>query len=160
MSLLALGVDCSTTQTAMVVLDHTGFRALRRVVHDTKEQGARRLMQIRAAVGGTLDMAAWDLSVATVEVPLNVQRSFALESCAAVVLEVIQHRYPHLIVLDPTPRQWQSFVLGGSVKGKGQALAHAEGLGLETDDDNLADAACIAEYGRELYIRDVLRRAA
>lgn len=160
MNVLSLGVDCSTTQTALVVIDHNGFHALRRVIHDTKEQGARRLMQIRAAVGGALDCARWDLHVATVEVPVNVHRSFALESCAAVVLEVIQQRYPHLIVLDPTPRQWQAFVFDTAVRGKHQALEHASAHGLDTDDDNLADALCLAEYGRELYIRDVLNRRA
>jgi hypothetical protein len=158
--LFALGVDCSTKATALVVLDHTGYYQHRLVVHDTKEQGARRLSQIRAAVGAVLDLAAWDLSVAAVEVPLNHNRSFALESCAAVVMECIQARYPHLIVLDPDPSAWQADTIGRGKDAKDRALAHAAANGFDTDDDNLADAYCIAEYGRELFIRDVLRSAA
>jgi Holliday junction resolvasome RuvABC endonuclease subunit len=160
MSLFALGVDCSTLATAMVVLDHTGYYQHRLVAHDTREQGARRLMQIRAAVGGVLDLAQWDLTVAAVEVPLNHNRSFALESCAAVVMECVQTRYPHLIVLDPTPNEWQTDTIGSGKDAKDRSLAHAAANGFDTDDDNLADAYCIAEYARELYIRDVLRSAA
>lgn len=158
--LFALGVDCSTRATAMVVLDHTGYYSHRLIKHDTKEQGARRLMQIRAAVGGALDLARWDLSVAAVEAPLNHNRSWPLESCAAVVMECVQARYPHLIVLDPTPNEWQADTIGCGKDAKARSLAHAQANGLDTSDDNLTDAYCIGEYARELFIRDVLREAA
>lgn len=157
---LALGIDCSTTCTALVLVDDDGFRAHRLVKHKTVDQGARRLMQVREQVFVTLQISGWTPDVCAVEVPLNVHRSFALESCAAVVMECVQTRWPQLIVLDPTPRQWQSWVFEGMVRGKGQALAYAAAAGLVTDDDNLADSLCIADYARALYGRDVLGVAA
>lgn len=157
---LALGIDCSTVATALVLVDDDGFRAHRLVKHSTKDQGARRLMQVREQVFVSLQLTGWQPDVAAVEVPLNVHRSFALESCAAVVMECVQTRWPQLIVLDPVPSVWQSWVFESRSKGKRQALAYAAAAGLDTDDDNLADALAIADYARALYGRDVLGVAA
>jgi hypothetical protein len=157
---LALGIDCSTVATALVVVDEDGYRGHRLVQHKTKDQGARRLATIRGQAFIALQLSGWKPDVCAVEVPLNVRRSFALESCAAVVMEAVQAFWPHLIVLDPVPSTWQSWVLESRVKDKRQALAYASSCGLETLDDNLADALCIAEYARALYGRDVLGVAA
>lgn len=91
--LFALGVDVSTKATAMVLLDHTGVHAHRLIKHDTREQGARRLMQIRQAVRGALDLAAWDVHVAAVENPANRFANMPLEQAGAVVLEAVQATY-------------------------------------------------------------------
>jgi Holliday junction resolvasome RuvABC endonuclease subunit len=158
--LFALGVDVSTTTTALVVLDHTGHYAHKLVQHKTGDQGARRLMQIRHAVTAALDAARWDLDVAAVEMPYNRHRSPGLEQAAAVVLEAVQARYPHLIVLDVVPSEWQAATVGIGKDPKRRSLEHANANGLDTRDDNLSDSYCIAEYARDLYIRDVLDEVA
>lgn len=160
MSLFALGVDVSTKATAMVVLDHTGVFAHRLVKHDTREEGARRLMQIRQAVRGVLDLAGWDVCVAAVENPANRFRSVPLEQSGAVVLEAVQATYRGAIVLDPTPSEWQRVTIGCGPDAKARSLAHARANGFDTEDDNLSDAFCLAEYARELYLRDVLEEVA
>lgn len=160
MSLFALGVDVSTKATAMVVLDHTGVFAHRLIVHDTREQGARRLMQIRQAVRGALDVARWEIHVAAVENPANRFANVPLEQAGAVVLEAVQATYRGAIVLDPTPSSWQRDTIGCGKDAKPRSLAHARAGGFQTDDDNLSDAYCLAEYARELYLRDVLEEVA
>lgn len=160
MSLFALGVDVSTKATAMVLLDHTGVHAHRLIKHDTREQGARRLMQIRQAVRGALDLAAWDVHVAAVENPANRFANMPLEQAGAVVLEAVQATYRNAIVLDPTPSSWQRDTIGCGAGAKDRSLAHAAANGFDTNDDNLADAYSLAEYARELYLRDVLEEIA
>lgn len=155
MTFLALGVDCSTKLTAFVVLDHAGLYAHKLIRHDPNERGFRRLMQIRGAVGGLLDIAGWDLTVAAVEIPRTHQSGFALESSAAVVGECVQARYPHVIVLEPTPTDWQRDTIGCGKDAKPRSLAHARANGFATEDDNLSDAFAIAEFARERYLRDV-----
>lgn len=152
----SLGVDVNTKVTAMVVVGQGAVHDTMLVHHRTGEQGPRRLMMIREAVRSALAGAHWRVDVAAVEIPVNHHRSWPLESAASVVQEAVQAHFPHAIVLDPEPSHWQEATIGAGRDAKPRSLAHARANGLETDDDNLADAYCLAEYARELYLRDVV----
>lgn len=171
MTVVALGADVSTKATALVLVGPNGHEGHMLVKHDARNNGARRLMDVRQSVKGALYAARWEPTVAAVELPRFLLRlrggkvrvsGFDLESCAAVVMEAVQHQWPHLIVMEPTPAVWQSATIGTGRRDvvKPRALAHARANGLDTADDNLADAYCVAEYAREMYLRDVVGVAA
>lgn len=152
----ALGVDVSTKATALVLLDDNGYRDHRFVMHAYPKGGPRRLQTVSEAVHHALATAGWRINVAAVETPLNRTRSWELESCAAVVQQVVQSRFAHAIVLDPKPSSWQALTIGSAGNAKIRSLAHARANGFATSNDNLSDAFCLAEYARELYLRDVV----
>lgn len=72
--------------------------------------------------------------------------------CAVQVLEIPLRRV--------TPQAWKKLVLAGTAKDKDAALAHVRRAYPEVDlmpgrtrtpQDGVADAVCIAEYGRRVF---------
>ncbi len=54
------------------------------------------------------------------------------------------------------PKTWQKKILGvpGNAKTaerKAASIAHVKTLGVDTDDDNIADAICIAQYAERMF---------
>lgn len=74
---------------------------------------------------------------------------------------VISHRYPLRIV---TPQTWKAKVLKGTPKDKGAAIAFSARAyptvdlkpgKKRTPHDGIADAVCLADYGRQLMTPEV-----
>jgi Holliday junction resolvasome RuvABC endonuclease subunit len=142
---ISLGADVSTTKIALAAIDEHGAITTCCVpVEDAR--GARRLMQVRAAATAAIPGRFPEIAVAAVEIPwAKGASSFALLSVAAVTLEAIQDAAPGAVVLDVPTSVWKLDSVGHGNASKAEVMEHARGLGLEGDDQDLADALCLAQ---------------
>jgi Holliday junction resolvasome RuvABC endonuclease subunit len=152
-----LGADVSTKRIALAALTHDG-RVLTHICPLTDNlTGARRLTQARSAVAAAIDGRFPPVSAAAVEVPYfgGSASSWALLSVAAITAEAIQAAAFGAVVLEVSAGTWKKETVGHGNATKEQAMQHARALGLEVDDQDLADALCCAELARERWWRDV-----
>lgn len=149
MSMTALGIDPSTQKIAVSGLDESGevSHQVFRVPDDVV--GARRLRYIRTLLH--VELKQWqDVAVIVVEIPWAPRArgtSFALLASAAVLMESAQAAHHGAVVLDLQTAVWKELSIGRGGASKEDVMAHALGLGLEVDDQDAADALCMAQAG-------------
>jgi Holliday junction resolvasome RuvABC endonuclease subunit len=151
--MIALGADVSTKKIALAALRDDGTFKLHNIaVIDAR--GARRLMQVRAAVRVAVMGRFPETAVAAVEIPWAASASsFSLLAIAAVTLEAIQAAVPGAVVLDVPTQTWKKDSVGHGNASKADVLAHAQGLGYQGDDQDSADALCMAQGAWERWLR-------
>jgi hypothetical protein len=159
----AIGIDPAVSKpTAIASLDGSG-EIRTRLLNGHGNVGARRLHMIRSVALPIL--RTWsDVAVITVETPMAVRGQQAgmisLLQCQGVLLEAAQHAHPGAVVLDSPPPTWKKWSVGSGNASKAEYIAHAQGLGLDSDDEDLAAAVCLAQSGLERFLRETARQAA
>lgn len=146
--MIALGIDPSSRKIATVSLGEDG-QITTRLLPVADERGARRLAFIRSALGVQLSQFK-DVAVIVVEVPWanpKMGSSFVLLSTAGVIMETAQAVHPGAVVLDVPTSSWKLDSVGKGNASKAEVLEHAQARGLDGDDQDLADALCMAECG-------------
>jgi hypothetical protein len=158
----SVGIDPALAKpTAIAALDEQGNIRTRTVIGIGA--GARRLLMIRSVALPFLRTFN-DVAVITVETPMAVRGQQAgmisLLQCQGVLLEAAQHAHPGAVVLDSPPPTWKKWSVGNGNASKAEYIAHAQGLGLDSDDEDLAAAVCMAQAGLERFLRETARQAA
>ena len=157
--MVALGIDPSSKRVAVAGLDENGSvsHQVFRIPDDLR--GARRLRYIRILL--EVELRQWtQVAVVVVEIPwANSSSSFVLLSSAGVLMESAQAAHHGAVVLDLTTNSWKRDSVGKGNATKDEVMAHAFGLGLDVEDQDVADALCMAQAG---WVRwhDVVRSAA
>lgn len=154
--LTALGVDVSTNKIALVALDTEGDLKAYNVPVMPGQHGAVRLRQVRAAVRAALQGRFPTVHAAMVEIPWAKRgSSFALLSIAGVCLEAVQSVHHGAVVFDVPTQTWKLESVGHGNATKAQVAEHARGLGLLGDDQDQADACCLAQAALERLLRHI-----
>jgi hypothetical protein len=159
----AIGIDPAVSKPTAVASINDAGDIQTRLVHATSGAGARRLHTIRSVALPIL--RTWsDVAVVTVETPMAVRGQQAgmisLLQCQGVLLEAAQHAHPGAVVLDSPPPTWKKWSVGSGNASKAEYIAHAQALGLDSDDEDLAAAVCLAQSGLERFLRETARQAA
>jgi Holliday junction resolvasome RuvABC endonuclease subunit len=160
----AIGIDPAVSKpTAIASLDEQGNIRTREVNTPGRAVGARRLHMIRSVALPILRTFS-DVAVVTVETPMAVRGQQAgmisLLQCQGVLLEAAQHAHPGAVVLDSPPTTWKKWSVGSGNASKAEYIAHAQGLGLDSDDEDLCAAVCMAQSGLEKWLRETARQVA
>lgn len=142
--MIALGIDVSSTKIACGAIDDNGdiLTAVGSIA--TRLRGAHRLVEVRTT---TIALAAafHDAHIAIVEIPwARTASSFVLLSIAGVVLEALQTALPYAVVLERPTSTWKANSVGFGNATKHEVMEHAHGIGYEGDDQDVADAVCMA----------------
>lgn len=147
--MVSLGIDPSTAKVAVASLADTGA-----VDHDTYRipsdvRGARRLRYIRQLL--SVELRRFEqVAVIVVEIPWSPRSrgtSFSLMGSAAVLMEAAQCAHHGAVVLELPTQSWKADSVGNGNASKAEVMAHAIGLGLDVDDQDVADALCMAQAG-------------
>jgi Holliday junction resolvasome RuvABC endonuclease subunit len=154
-----LGIDPSSVRIAVAALTDTGDIGHHVQIIPDGHKGARRLHLIRRVMLQSLQ-AYGRPEVVVVEIPWGRTNSFVLHSIAGVLLEVAQEAFPCAVVIDMPTQVWKRDSVGPGNATKGQVLAHAHGLGLIGDDQDVADALLMAQAGFEAWATRTEREAA
>lgn len=156
----AVGIDVSTKRLAFATVTADGGAGRMRVADiESSDRGARRLARARACAF-SMTRQFPDAYVYAVEVPFTKHQSFALMGIAAVVLEAVQAAVPDAVVLEVSTGVWKKSTVGFGNATKDHVMGHAHDLGYAGDDQDLADALCIAEFAHEAWVDEVRRGAA
>jgi len=153
---IALGIDCALSKPiALASLDDQGDIRTRTVPVPKRVNGAPRLAAIRSAM--SVVVSQFDPVVVVVETPYGRRMSRGLMSslqAQGVILEAVQAALPGALVLDLSPDDWKKHSVGRAKATRDEYIAHAQGLGLDSDDEDLASAVCQAQAGMELWLRE------
>lgn len=158
----AIGIDPATAKpVALATFDTEGNVTTRKLVLTGKANGALRLMVLRSTLLPVLKRLD-DVAVIVVEAPFGPQSEGLtnLVQCQGVLLECAQYAHPGAVVLDLNPGSWKKNSVGNGNASKAQYIEHAQGLGVDSDDEDLCAAACMAEAGLHLWLAEVERLAA
>lgn len=151
--MLAMGVDISTRKIALAGLAYDGTLHTHAVHLPTADRGARRLSVARSILTQSLKAPKWqDTVVVVIEVAWP---GFVLLSMTAVVMETVQTAFPGSIVSEVSAGTWMKETVGHGKASKPEYIAFAQAQGLETDDEDLAAATCMAVCAWERWNRDV-----
>jgi Holliday junction resolvasome RuvABC endonuclease subunit len=159
---IALGIDPGSRRTAVSGLTDAGAVTSRVLAIPADLRGARRLVHARNVLAAHLAEHR-DVAVVAVEIPWGGARSsFVLLSLAGVILEAAQTAHPGAVVLELTTGEWKRETVGHGAATKEAVLEHAHGIGLVGDDQDAADALCMAQAAFERWTRalEQARRAA
>jgi len=155
----AAGCDVSSRKVALACLDEHGGVAPYVAPIDGQLRGARRLVQVRAATI-TLADALRDVGVFVVEIPwASGASSFVLLSIAGVVMEALQVAVPAAVVLERSTGSWKCASVGKGNASKAECLAHANTLGYQGADQDVADSVCMAQAAWEAWHHQETRSA-
>ena len=159
--MISLGIDTALSKPiALASLDENGTLHTRKVGPFRNQNGAVRLASIRSAVSVVLSHYRPDVVV--VETPFGRQSRGLTNSVQAqgVILEAAQATHPGALVLDLSPGDWKRWSVGDRSADKEAYIAHAQALGLGSEDEDLCAAACMAQAGMELLLAEQAREAA
>ena len=164
--MVSLGIDPSTQKIAVAGLDEDGSVSHQVFYVPGDVAGARRLRYIRQVLA--VELRQWPtVPVIVVEIPWSPRSrgtSFSLLASAAVIMEAAQYAHHDAVVLDTPTASWKDDSIGDGRASKQDVMTHAIGLGLEVDDQDVADALCMAQAGwvrwHAAVRRSELRRAA
>jgi Holliday junction resolvasome RuvABC endonuclease subunit len=145
--MVSLGIDISTRRIAIGGIRDDNTLVTKMLELNPAARGARRLVGARMTAHAALGAHAGEALVIVVERPNHRSNGMALLGLAFCVIEAAQAACPGAIVMDCPPSTWKAQVLGHGHADKQAALAFAADLGHETNDDDVADALCLAEYG-------------
>ena len=154
--MLSLGIDGALTKPiAIASLDDRGDIRTRTVPVPKRVNGAARLAAIRSGMCVVLSQFE-DVAVVVVETPFGRQSVGLTNSLQAqgVILEAAQATHPGAVVMDLSPTGWKTWSVGFGTASKDAYIAHAQALGLDADDEDLASAVCQAQAGMELWLRE------
>lgn len=155
--MIALGVDVSTKRLAIAGLRADGSITSHALSLDPNRRGAHRLREARTTAWAVLDgYRLQEACAVVVEIPWAANKSsFALLSVAAVVLEAAQAALPGAVVMDvPTPT-WKLETVGHGNATKAEVMGHVRGLGYEGEDQDVADALCMAQVAWNRWAKEV-----
>lgn len=151
-----LGIDVATEKLAFGWLDEDGQVESHTFTLPPRIPANHRLCEWRSYL---TDRGMWlldEVVTVVVEIPWSMRPSFFLLGTAAVTVEALSaFDGPPVIAL--TTGDWKCQSVGVGNASKAQTLAHAQGLGYDGGDGDVADAVCMAQAGWKLYAR---RRAA
>jgi Holliday junction resolvasome RuvABC endonuclease subunit len=155
--MLSLGIDGALTKPiAIASLDDRGDIRTRTVPVPKRVNGAPRLAAIRSAM--SVVVSQFDpVVVVVVETPYGRRMSRGLMSslqAQGVILEAVQAALPGALVLDLSPDDWKKHSVGHVRASKDEYILHAQGLGLDSDDEDRCAATCMAQAGMELWLRE------
>jgi len=159
---IALGIDGALSKPiAIASLDDQGNIRTRQVPVPKRVNGAARLAAIRSGMCVVL-LQFKDVAVVVVETPFGRQSVGLTNSLQAqgVVLEAAQATHPGAVVMDLSPTAWKTWSVGCHTASKEAYILHAQGLGLDSDDEDLGAATCMAQAGMELWLRETRKAAA
>jgi Holliday junction resolvasome RuvABC endonuclease subunit len=145
-----LGIDPSSRRIAVAAITDTGDIGHHVQIIPDGHKGARRLHLIRRVMLDSL-RAYGRPEVVVVEVPWSPRPSVVLHQISGVLLEVAQEAFPCAVVIDMPTQVWKRDSVGPGNASKAQVLAHAHGLGLIGNDQDVADALCMAQAGFEAW---------
>jgi Holliday junction resolvasome RuvABC endonuclease subunit len=145
-----LGIDPSSVRIAVGALTDTGDIGHHVQIIPDGHKGARRLHLIRRVMLDSL-RAYGRPEVVVVEVPWSPRPSVVLHQIAGVLLEVAQEAFPCAVVIDMPTQVWKKWSVGPGNCSHSEYLAHAQGLGMEGKDLDVAAALCMAQAGFEAW---------
>ncbi len=148
--MISLGVDISTKKIAIAGIRRgvKGFTLVTRSLDLSPDaRGARRLVGARMIAYASLGGHNTEAAIIVVEAPINKAQNYELLAIANVVEEAAQSACQGAVVMSCPPATWKLAVLGRGNATKDDALAFAHGLGYVGDDDDIADALCLAQLG-------------
>jgi Holliday junction resolvasome RuvABC endonuclease subunit len=152
----SLGIDGALTKPiAIASLDDQGDIRTRQVPVPKRVNGASRLAAIRSGMCVVLSQFN-DVHVIVVETPFGRQSVGHTNSLQAqgVILEAAQATHPGARVYDLDPQAWKQWSVGRAKATRDEYVAHAQGLGLDSDDEDQCAATCMAQAGMELWLRE------
>lgn len=148
--MIALGIDPSTKRVAVAGLHENGevSHQVFRVPADLR--GARRLRYIRILL--EVELRQWQhVQAVVVEIPWSNPKgptgNFALMSVTGVLMEAAQAAHHGAAIYDLPTQSWKKDSVGKGNASKTEVMTHAIGLGLDVDDQDVADALCMAQAG-------------
>lgn len=144
---IAVGVDISTKKIAVAGVREKGSLVTRALALDPSMRGARRLVAARTVAHAALGEHAKEAAIIVVENPMHARPNMGTLGIAFVVIEAAQSACPGAVVMDCPPSVWKKQILGHGRADKSDALAFAHSLGYSGDDDDIADALCLAQLG-------------
>lgn len=154
--MVSLGIDVSASKLAFASLGENGeVRHFRHFVLPGIA-GARRLAACRLGTTTVIERHFPDACVVIVE---NPWPGHVLLSIGAVVLEAAQAALPGAVVMDVQAATWKLDSLGNGRASKAAGMEHALALGLLVEDQDCADALCMAQAGWHRWNRDVRESA-
>lgn len=147
-----LGIDPSSKKVATSMLATDGSVDFRIAPVPPALRGAHRLHWIRERMKVQLG-AFTDVGMIVVEIPWapKASSSFVLLSIAGVLMEAAQAAQPGAVVMELPTASWKLRSVGHGNASKGECMEHAIGLGLDRDDQDLADALCMCQAGWEMW---------
>lgn len=148
--MICIGIDPSSKRIAVAALADDGDidHHVRRIAPNLR--GAQRLTAIRGGLVRDL-ISRYDRPlVIVVEIPWANPKSgssFVLMSIAGVLLEAAQNAHPDSVVIEMPTQVWKADSVGNGNASKAAVLEHAQALGMRGDDQDVADALCMAQAG-------------
>jgi len=141
---MIVGIDVSTANLAFCGIANNGDITTRVIPLDPSLRGGWRFSEAHRLAH--IGLAQFSAVVAVgVEIPWAVRPSFDLLGVAAVASMAAQERLPSAVVMEMTTGSWKKESVGFGNASKADVMAHAQSRGLLLDDQDLADALCIAE---------------
>jgi hypothetical protein len=132
-----LGIDPSSVRIAVGALTDTGDIGHHVQIIPDGHKGARRLHLIRRVMLDSLRAYG--------------RPEVVLHQIAGVLLEVAQEAFPCAVVIDMPTQVWKKWSVGPGNCSHSEYLAHAQGLGMEGKDLDVAAALCMAQAGFEAW---------
>ncbi len=159
--MISLGVDIAVAKPiAIASLDDNGTIHTRKVGR-FQGNGAQRLAAIRSALVVVFSEYR-EVQVIAVETPFSRHMNASLTAllqAQGVALEAAQAAHPGAVVVEPAPQQWKCGSVGKNCS-KPEYIAHAQGMGLDSGDEDLAAAVCLAQFGFLAWWREIDRMEA
>lgn len=145
--MIALGIDLSVRKLAIGGLRDDGTLTHHAFALDASLRGADRLVSLRRIAVAGLAPYASQAHVVLVE---DVWRG-ELQRMAAVVEEAAKSTIPGAMVICLRPSQWKVWAIGHGDATKDALMAHAHRRGYDGDDQDIADALCMASGASERW---------
>lgn len=148
--MVCLGMDPDSERVVIGGVDEHGFVSVGDYPIEKGHIGAHRLRLLRETARSNL--RGWS-GVAVIVVERQFKGN-VLPNIAGVLCEAAQSAHHGAVVVELWPAQWKKQSVGYGGASKEQYIAHAQSLGLESDDEDLAASVCMAQAGwREWGIR-------
>jgi hypothetical protein len=161
MNLLYIGVDVATTKLAFASINSTGELSDRVIQLVAGVRGARRDMG--AAIATRRLLAPVDAmgngTIACIGVEVPVGQGTELPGLGRVVAAAAQEAVPAATVFHVNVGTWKKSTVGAGNATKDMVARHAAELGYVGDDQDVADALCVAEHVRGLWVRSTREAA-
>jgi hypothetical protein len=137
---ICLGIDPDSERVVIAGIDHAGNLTIGDYPIERGHIGAHRLRFLRETARQNL--RGWrDVAVIAVERQFNGQ----MPGIAGVLCEAAQAAHHGAVVLELSAGTWKRDSVGHGNCSKPEYIAHAQSLGLESDDEDLAASVCLAQ---------------
>lgn len=145
--MIALGIDVSTKKIAIAGIRDNDTIVTKALELNPKARGARRLVGARLVARAALSGHASEACMVVVENPMHARPNMGTLGIAFVVIEAAQAACPNAVVMDCPPSTWRKSVLGHGRADKDDALRYVKRYGYLGNDDDIAEALCLAQLG-------------